>query len=568
MIELVTSLAGASLKIAVLVAIVWMILALLRKTSAATRHAAWVATLICAALMPAIGRFTPQWRMPQTLPALQERLPQLDPLPPMDNTSLSPIEFTTQQAATSRAIQIDWRYAIAITWALGAIVTLVVFAFGWISAWRLVSRSEIVTNPRILDAVSRGLRSAGIEREIDVRFTNESQVAFIFGSLTPSLVLPQDADLWDDETLSLVIAHELAHVRRNDALTQRIADVICAVYWFHPAVWLSASRIRQESELACDDEVLLRGNDPASYAELLVMLAQSSRGAPYHVLAMARPSTLETRVVAALDKKRTRRNTRSFGYSVTALLVGVAIALGAAKPAQASLTPVAESADLPISFRTAARAGVCGLGIPDEITYSSRLISTGECRHGMVLVTLTARGGKTVDVHATMGAQPIGDVPVLDSRSAAVEILSLVARLNGDAASRAIQAAALMQNGATAEEILGVAMNTSLAPVTRRMAVTWFGIVAAESGAPSLLAIVRDRNTEASVREQALIALDPSGAELVDLFPSLGEEKLKQRVVNTIAGSGDNDAKRRLINLVSSDADESFRAKALERLSR
>ena len=77
-----------------------------------------------------------------------------------------------------------------------------------------------------------------------------------------------------------------------------------------------------------------------------------------------------------------------------------------------------------------------------------------------------------------------------------------------------------------------------------------------------------DANTEASVREQALIALDLPDDRLVDLFPSLGEKKLKERVVNHISDSRDNTAKRRLVNLVSQDADESFRSKALERLSR
>ena len=570
--ELLTRVAGVSIRIAILVAIVWLILALLKKTSAATRHSVWVATLTCAALMPLIGRFTPEWRMPQTLPALEKRLAPLDPLPPMDNTALSPIAIPAGSSATNPDTHINWNYVIAITWALGATLTLIVLALGWISARQVISRSKRVDDWRILDAVERGLRAAAIERSVDVRSTNESDVAFVFGSVSPSLVLPSDAELWTDETLSLVIAHELSHIRRNDPLAQRIAGFICALYWFHPAVWLCASRIRQESELACDDEVLLKGNNPASYAELLVTLAQSSRGAPSHVLAMARPGTLETRVVAALDKKRTRRNPKPFAYGVTALLVGLAVALGAAQPAQASLPPVTESPvepiELPISFRTATREGVCGLGIPDEITYSSRLISLGECRQGMALITLTTRGGITTDVHATIGAQPIGDVPVLDSRSAAVEILSLVTKLDGEAASHAIQAASLMQNGATAEEILSIATDGTLAPVARRMAVTWFGIVAGETAKPSLLAIAKDRNTEASVREQALIALDLNPDELVDLFPSLGDEKLKQRVVNTIAGSADTQTKRRLVSLVSADADESFRAKALERLSR
>src|SRR4029079_9712727 len=94
-----------------------------------------------------------------------------------------------------------------------------------------------------------------------------------WGIFNPTVLLPGDADTWDEERRRVVLLHELAHVRRKDSLMQIIAQVCCAVYWFHPAVWYTSRKLQSERELACDEHVLALGMNACDYAAHLLEIA-------------------------------------------------------------------------------------------------------------------------------------------------------------------------------------------------------------------------------------------------------------------------------------------------------
>src|SRR6185436_10190982 len=110
--------------------------------------------------------------------------------------------------------------------------------------------------------------------------------------------------------LRVVLLHELAHVRRRDCLWQWIMQLACAIYWFHPLIWIAAKRLQNERERACDDLVIAAGAKASDYAEHLLAIAsglQSNAFAAYAAIAMARRSALEGRLLAILEPGANRR---------------------------------------------------------------------------------------------------------------------------------------------------------------------------------------------------------------------------------------------------------------------
>ena|GEM_PF-7041734 len=121
--------------------------------------------------------------------------------------------------------------------------------------------------------------------------------------------MPQDARVWSQEDLDAVLIHELSHVRRFDFLRGIAIHLVKATLWFNPLVWLASRRLVCETEVACDDQVMLQGAVPDCFAELLLRISQRPdlRRQPVLGIALARRhSTLHRRVRAILNPGQNR----------------------------------------------------------------------------------------------------------------------------------------------------------------------------------------------------------------------------------------------------------------------
>jgi len=126
--------------------------------------------------------------------------------------------------------------------------------------------------------------------------------------------------------MRLVLAHELIHVQQRDCLIQLLMQFVCALYWFHPLMWLGAAQFRKERERACDDGVLNLGIAGPEYAGHLLDLVRTLKAGarPSLAVAMAHQSNLESRLVALLD---TKVNRKKLGRTATALATLAAVCL-------------------------------------------------------------------------------------------------------------------------------------------------------------------------------------------------------------------------------------------------
>ena len=198
--------------------------------------------------------------------------------------------------------------ALLLAWLLGASLIGLRLLLG-LARLRILSRhATMVTDGAWLHTAHAIARRLGLTRGITLLRGDRDAVPMTWGVLSPVVWLPPAADRWPVELRMSVLSHELAHVRRRDAVMQWIANLAVVVHWFNPLVWVATRTLRAERERACDDAVLALGAAPDDYAgHLLDMVrALGGRGGPAPAMAMARRSQFEGRLLAILDRASPR----------------------------------------------------------------------------------------------------------------------------------------------------------------------------------------------------------------------------------------------------------------------
>jgi beta-lactamase regulating signal transducer with metallopeptidase domain len=132
-------------------------------------------------------------------------------------------------------------------------------------------------------------RRMGLTRVIRLAESVCVTVPMVVGYVRPMILLPASVLTGLSLTqLELLLAHELAHVRRHDWLINAMQVVVETLFFYHPAVWWLSSRIRNERELCCDDIALAVLGDRATYARMLLTVEELRDAKP--VIAIAGPS--------------------------------------------------------------------------------------------------------------------------------------------------------------------------------------------------------------------------------------------------------------------------------------
>ncbi|HEX7915942.1 TonB family protein [Rudaea sp.] len=158
----------------------------------------------------------------------------------------------------------------------------------------------------------------------------------LVGWLKPTILLP--ASLLSGFTpaqIELILAHELAHVRRYDYIANLIQVVVETLLFYHPVVHWICADVRQQREQCCDDLVLgVGGGERLAYARTLADLEEWTQGESGFGAAMpalgAGGGVLLERVRRIVDPRPARSPgllSRDNGMTLPALLAGAGLLL-------------------------------------------------------------------------------------------------------------------------------------------------------------------------------------------------------------------------------------------------
>jgi len=327
----------------------------LRRASAGARHQVWLAALTGVLALPVLLALAPV-RLPvlpeasrlvgarqmipgqasrATIGPQARRAPTADTVPPVADPG---------EVGAAKEPGFSWLAAgqvAAWAWAAVAVALIGWLALGRFTVRRLVRSARPFPGTHVRAMLCELADRVGLDRLPALLMSDRTDIPFASGLWRDAVVLPAAATSWDEERLRVVLLHELAHVRRRDLLGHAVGRLACAVYWFHPLVWMAARRLRDESERACDDLVLACGARASDYAGhlLAVVAASRHRSVPAIALPMARRRELEGRVLAILEPRDRRVPGRWRSAAVFGGLGLLFFSVAASAPSQPATPP-------------------------------------------------------------------------------------------------------------------------------------------------------------------------------------------------------------------------------------
>ncbi|HVW10085.1 MAG TPA: M56 family metallopeptidase [Bryobacteraceae bacterium] len=240
--------------------------------------------------------------------------------------SSGPAAPSGQATATMMSVQHDRVMpAVVFVWMAGAIVFWIRLTGGWFIAARM-RRTFVRQAPadwqRTLDRIRTRI---GISRPVRLLVSALVQVPTVLGSLRPIVLMPVGALAGlPAEHVEMLLAHELAHIRRHDYLVNILQAIAEALLFYHPAVWWISGHIRAEREVCCDDVAVSVTGDAFTYACALADL-ESRRPEWMSPALAADGGSLQDRIGRLLNQPVRKAHPRS-GAAVAATVL---LAIGA-----------------------------------------------------------------------------------------------------------------------------------------------------------------------------------------------------------------------------------------------
>ena len=167
---------------------------------------------------------------------------------------------------------------ILSVWGVGVLVMLIRLLGGWYLLTRIKKNAIECSNELWVNKLELLKSRLKITANVILKLSNAVDVPMVFGTIKPIIILPTTllTGLSDDQ-LEIILAHELAHVKRYDFIVNILQHMVEVVFFFNPFVWLISNLIRSERENACDDLALSVSGDSYSLASTLLRVEEIRR---------------------------------------------------------------------------------------------------------------------------------------------------------------------------------------------------------------------------------------------------------------------------------------------------
>ena len=318
---------------AIVAAILAAALALMARRTANARYAISCAAL---ALLPLLAAVT-AWRAYEEPPLPLEggssvlRAQTL----PLDVAKAAAVHATRATLRSFGEIAHDALPNVVLLWLVGVTILSIRLVVSWtrIKKLALSASPATATWQRTLARLSDAL---ALRRGVAILESAAVEVPTVIGWLKPLILLPMSTiSALKPEEIEMLLAHELAHIRRHDFFVNLMQTAVETLMFYHPAAWWISHRIRVEREHCCDDMAIETCGSALQYARALTHL-EELRAHQTELALAANGGSLLTRIrrlVTSNDDSAS--DTSRWGAAAAVLAVVIAVLAIPSMPALA-----------------------------------------------------------------------------------------------------------------------------------------------------------------------------------------------------------------------------------------
>ena len=253
----------------VIAGVLWLALKVARKAPSALTYGMAVGALMLSSLST-LATFLYLWTRPEEILSLSVDSMNSSPALDWEGLLAQGIFWTEQNLSL-----------VVNFWLFGAILFLFRLISQFAEIRNLRKTSLPFENLEIQTLTDRLVATLGISRKIEIRTTGKAHSPLTFGVMTPVILLPFALVFQlSPAHLEAVIAHELAHVKRNDYLSNLLLSTLEVLFFFHPCYWWMSQTVKELRENAADELALKAGISATDLANALAEVLQFASQPP------------------------------------------------------------------------------------------------------------------------------------------------------------------------------------------------------------------------------------------------------------------------------------------------
>ena len=165
-------------------------------------------------------------------------------------------------------------------------------------------------------------------KNISALYTDARVSPFVFGLLHPTIIIPNGE--YSEDELKYVLDHELTHINQHDLFLKFLFNILTAIFWWNPFIWMIKRQADNAIELSNDISLYRKMNEEekSDYAALLVKTANfSTRYDSHHSLSLTTHSNplIKSRINNIISSDKPKQSFIALHICLMIIIVSVSM---------------------------------------------------------------------------------------------------------------------------------------------------------------------------------------------------------------------------------------------------